>query len=365
MAKGVANFTLPTADEVKMGESKVYGNYGLPLQKVIGALKGGVKTTITREIKEIEFDGAYGPVKGLRRTSKMTAQLTLSNLVLKYDNIVKISDCESDGLWESNDWGGTGGTFSAETTIVNSGSQSSKMTADTDGYGIHEVFASSKDLTVFGNSIASTTADKIGFAIYITTQDLTDLGTADLRIALHMDSEGTETNYYYYDVEVGDLTSDQWNTFTIAKSSFTEQGTGDWSAVTGISMKLNGSPSAEVIAYIDSIDLIQDQTAGTIVAVKGNGGEFSYTDEGDYRKFTASLEIEDDDYYENVVVLNKSLSGKVFLIMIKNAYNDGNISLSLAEKDEAVNETQFTAHYLSSAKTTVPVIIRDYDIEEV
>lgn len=361
MSKGIGSFTVPTEDEIALGESKVYGNYGLPSQIEIGALRGGLKTSIERDIKEIEFDGAYGPVKGLRRNKIMKCKIAMNNLVLKYMNKKTISDCESDGTWESNDWAGTGGTYAAETTIVNSGLQSAKGTADTAAYGIHEVFASAKDLTVFDNSVVSDTADYIGFAYYLTAQDITDLGSAHLRICFHMDAEGTETNMYQYDVLASALSAG-WNTFKVSKSSFSEVGTGDWSAVTGVSVKLSDTPSAEVVFYVDSIDLIEAQTSGTLVPTKGQGGEFSYTDEGDYRKFVGSLEIADDDYYENIAVVTTKQSGKLFVEILKDCYNDGNINLALQEKDEAVNATEFVGHYEGSSLSVVPLTIRDYDV---
>jgi len=35
--------------------------------------------------------------------------------------------------------------------------------------------------------------------------------------------------------------------------------------------------------------------------------------------------------------------------------NDGNISLALEDKDEVVNETQFTSHFKYDAGLTIPV----------
>lgn len=365
MSKGLANFTVPTADDIALGESKVYGNYGLPTQIEIGALRGGLKTSIARDIKEIEFDGAYGPVKGLRRTKIMVGKFILQNLVLKYTNKKKISDCESGGLWENSNWGGDGGTYSAETTIVNSGLQSAKCAIATTqtGHGIHEVFASSKDLTVFGNSVVSDTGDFIGFAVYITTAMKAILGTDSIRIIFHMDIEGTETNYYYYDVESTALTADKWTTFNIAKSSFTEVGTGDWSAVTGISFEVPDETDDALEFYVDSIDLIENQSSGTLFPLKGNGGEFSYTDEGDYRKFVGNLSIADDDYYENIAVVEMKHSGKPYITILERCYNDGNINLALNEKDESVNSTEFTGHYEGTTPTVVPIEIRDYDVD--
>ena len=363
MPVGVVTTTTPVANDIILGEFKAYYNYGLPTQLLIGATQGGCKIDINRVIEEIKFDGAYGPCLDsdgvpLVRIREIIGKITLEALYLKYFNKKVISDCESDGTWESNDWSATGGTYAADTTYVNSGDQSAKMTADTSQYGIKEVFSSSKDLTAFDNSETSTTADKIGFAIYISTQDLTDLGSADLRLSFHMDADETETNLYYYDIAASALTADQWNTFTIAKSSFTESGTGDWSAVTGVSLKLDAAPSAEVVCYIDTIELIQTHSYSAPVAL--NGSDVYYSDETTYREIKQDLEITDDDYIENLTIIGQRQDGYKVKIVMKNCLNDGNVSLALQEKKEIVNSTQFTSHYKSSAMTTVPIEIYEY-----
>lgn len=361
MSKGLATPTVPQQNDVVLGEFKIYGNYEKPSEIELGATRGGCKVDLERSIKEIKFDGAYGAVKGLRRYEKFMVKITANMLCLKYANIKIISDCESNGLWESKAWTvASGGTYAAETTIVAEGDQSAKGTLTNSGDGIHEVFAATKDLTAFDNSVVSDTADYIGFSIYISTQDLTDLGSADLRITFHQDAEDTETNGWYYDVATSALTADTWTAFKVLKSAFTEMGTGNWATITGVSMKLDAAPAAEVVCYIDHITLIEAQTLSTMLPV--NGGGCSYTDEGDYRKFLPNLEITDSEFYENVAVVSQKHDGKQFIIIANNVLNDGKISLALQEKDEIVNETVWTSHYKSAAPTTIPLSIRDYDV---
>lgn len=358
MAKGLVIPTKPIASDIVLGEFNYIGNYGTPRQINLGATMGGLKIELARSIKEMKYDGSYGPTKGLRRHEKFDAKVTIESLCLKYNNTLEIEHCESDTTMENNDWAATGGTYAAETTIKNTQDQSAKATVANINEGIHAVFASAKDLTQFDNGETSTTSDYIGFAIYITTAELANLGSADIRIGLHMDAEGTETNYYSYDVAASALTADEWTTFRVLKSSFTENGTGDWSAVTGISFKLDAAPSGSTIFYVDSVDLIQNHTKSTIVPVQGGG--MTYTDEGDYRKFVPNLEIIDDDYYENIVVYGYRFNGMPMLYYFENCLNDGNISLALAEKTEVVNSTQFTAHY--NAATDIPFKIREYKV---
>lgn len=357
--------TIPVANDVIMGEFKAYANYGLPTQTLLGATRDGCKVDIERTIKELAFDGAYGPTLDsdgvpLVRYEKLIGRITLNNLYLKYFNKKVISDCESTGNWESGNWAETGGTYAAETTIVNSGSQSAKCSIATTvtGHGIKEVFTSSKSLAVFDNSEVSDTADYIGVAVYITSAMLTILGTDSIRLIFHNDADETETNYQYYDIEASALTADQWTTLKIAKSSFTAEAAGAWTGITGISFEVPDETDDALEFYVDSIDLIQNQSDSAIVPVNGSG--FGYTDETDYKEYVPDLEILDTDYLENVTLVGQRLDGKKVKIVAKNVLNDGNISLALESKDEAVHETQFTGHYKYGAGLTCPIELYEY-----
>lgn len=363
MANGIFTPTVPVANDVMMGKFKTYLNYGLPSQTLLGATDGGCKLKIERDIKEIKADGVYGyqlDADGVPmvRYNALNFILTLEQLYLKYFNAKTISDCEATGTWESKDWAGGGGAYIAEKTVKLTGNQSAKCTANTDQFGIHEVFATSKNLTVFDNGVVSGTDDKIGFGIYIPSQDLTDLGTAKIRLGIHKDVEGTETNLYYYDVAVADLTADRWNIFKIAKSSFAQTGTASWSEVTGISFQIQGAPSDEVIFYVDDICLIETQTNSMIIPK--NGGEFDYSDQTTYRKWTPSLEILESDYIENITLVSQKQDGKMVKIVLENCFNDDDLSIELESKKEVVNSTVFKAHYDKLTANTPPFAIYEY-----
>ncbi|RQV94546.1 MAG: hypothetical protein EH224_10110 [Calditrichaeota bacterium] len=365
MSIGVVETVAPEQHDIILGDFRAWYNYGLPTAMKIGATNGGCKVDIKRVIDMIKFDSGYGYYLDkdgvpLIRVREMTGIVTLEQLYLKYFNIKTISNCESDGAWENNDWSGTGGTYTAETSIKNSGEQSSKLTGNTDGYGIHEVFSSAKDLTLFNNAEVSGTCDKVGFAIYITSAELADLGSAGLRLILHMDSEGTLTNYYYTDIPYSNLVADEWKCFKIEKSAFSEQGTGDWSNVTGISFVLNGTPTAEVECFVDTIDLIQTHDYSAPLAINGGGFDLTNEGPGTYRKIKPRLEITDSDYIENITIEGQRHDGTNTLIMIKNCLNDGAISLALQEKSEVVNSTIFTGHYTRNKLIDVPIKIREY-----
>lgn len=363
MSSGVITPTIPQADDIVLGECNLYANYGLPTELSLGALQGGVKLQLVRKIEDIKVDGTYGgqlDANGvpLKRYREFLVKLALETLCLKYMNNKNISKCDSTDLWESKDWSGGGGTFTAESTIVLAGDQSAKCAADTSGYGIHEVFAATKDLTVFDNLETSTTADFIAFAIYMETAEIAKLGTG-IKILFHKDAENTKTNYMHYTVAKSSLV-DGWNVFKIAKTSFTAAGTGSWTGITGVSFELDGSPTGTPIFYVDSISLLQKQTKSATLPL--NGAFFSMTDEGDYRKIIGNFEVKDNNYFENVAVVGTKHSGKKFIVIVRNVANDGKIERALKEKTEVVAGTEFLGHYDSFSPLTVPVTIRDYDV---
>ncbi|RPJ73104.1 MAG: hypothetical protein EHM20_00035 [Alphaproteobacteria bacterium] len=363
MSSGVVTPVVPAADDIVLGEVSLYANYELPNQLELGALQGGIKLQLARKIEDIKFDGAYGgqlDANGvpLKRYREFLVKLSLESLCLKYMNNKNISKCNSTDSWESGDWSGTGGTFTAESTIVLAGDQSAKFSGNTDAYGIHEVFSASKDLTAFDNSEVSTTADYICFAIYIATAEIAKLGTG-IKILLHNDAELTKTNYKHYTVAKASLVNG-WNVFKIAKSSFSTAGSGLWTGVTGVSFELSGSPTGTPVFYVDCISLLQNQSKSTIVPL--NAAFFSMTDEGDYRKIVGNLTVSDNNYFENIAVVGKKHSGKNFIVICRHVSNDGKIERALKEKTEVVSGTEFLGHYTSYSPLTVPVTIRDYDV---
>ncbi len=57
----------------------LYRNYGEGASEdLIGATRGGASFTVDRDDREIEVDGVHGPVKGLRRTIRLTAKLEVT-----------------------------------------------------------------------------------------------------------------------------------------------------------------------------------------------------------------------------------------------------------------------------------------------
>ena len=367
---GVFTHETPAANDIVYGEFKIYHNYDTPKELLVGVARGGLTIEWPRTLHDVVCDGVYGSMLDeddvpMIRTLDFKPKITVQMLYLRYFNILNISNAENDDNWESNDWGGTGGTYAAETTIIQTGIQSASCAAGTTQYGIHNVFDSTVDLTAYANGEASTTADKIAFAIYLTSANLASLSTNSIRLKFHMDNEGTETNYYYYDISYDALTADMWNNFTVAKSGFSSAGGGseDWAAVKGISFIVNGAPLDVVTFYVDSISMlmtISDDSDSFAAPIEGQGGNWTYTNETTYKKYTPKINIEDDDYLHNVTIIGIKHDGKMIKVIQDNSFNDGNVALAMGEKDEVVTSTQYTAHYEPSKGSTIPVRIREY-----
>jgi hypothetical protein len=86
------------ANDILLGEGAVYKNYDEVGEALIGATKGGSKLSIEKVIKEVEYDGAYGPTKGMRRHVTCIVKLVINFLKLNYTNMSYGVPCTvSDG----------------------------------------------------------------------------------------------------------------------------------------------------------------------------------------------------------------------------------------------------------------------------
>lgn len=364
MANGVFTPVIPVANDIITGEFKAYLNFGLPTETLLGATSGGCKVDIDRKIRAVKSDGVYGyqlDSNGvpLVRYDALDVTITLKQLYLKFFHNKVISNCESNGAWESGDWDETGGTYAAETTIVLEGDQAAKCTGDTQNHGIHEVFSTPKNLNVFDNGETSGDSDKICFGLYITSANLAKLSSCNLGIYFANDVEGTLTNYLVTQIGQSSLVADKWNAIKIAKSDFSAAGSGAWNAVTGISFGfVGGNPVSSCTFIIDSISLLHNQDVSAPVPV--NGGGCTYTNETTYRQYRPTLEITANDYVENLTLVGQRLDGKMIKMILKDCLNDGKISKALQEKNEVIDDTQFSGHYKSSKATTPPFVIREY-----
>ncbi len=78
----------------------LYRDYGLGGQELIGATRGGASFTVDRDDREIEVDGVHGPVKGLRRTIRLTAKLEVTFVEMSLQTFTDLTrgTITSDGI---------------------------------------------------------------------------------------------------------------------------------------------------------------------------------------------------------------------------------------------------------------------------
>ena len=94
------------ASDLMLGEGEVYKDYEEAGSALVGATRGGSKLEIEWEKKEIEYDGAMGPTKGMRRTTRFVPKLMINFLKLNYSNFayglnVTVSDgTDKDGTYK-------------------------------------------------------------------------------------------------------------------------------------------------------------------------------------------------------------------------------------------------------------------------
>jgi len=65
----------------------VYVNYGETSERLLGATRGGNQFVVEQDVKEIEMDGAKGPVKGARRIVEVRARIVANLLELTAENL--------------------------------------------------------------------------------------------------------------------------------------------------------------------------------------------------------------------------------------------------------------------------------------
>jgi len=72
--------TSKTENRMVFDAGAMYRDYGEAGEELIGATRGGAVFTVERDDREIEVDGAMGPIKGMRRTIRHVAKLEVSFL---------------------------------------------------------------------------------------------------------------------------------------------------------------------------------------------------------------------------------------------------------------------------------------------
>ena len=65
----------------------VYLNYGEDNERLLGATQGGASFNVEQEVREIEVDGARGPIKGGRRVVEEHARITVNLMEMTPENL--------------------------------------------------------------------------------------------------------------------------------------------------------------------------------------------------------------------------------------------------------------------------------------
>jgi len=78
-----------TPENLVLGAGAIYFNYGEVSEAVIGATRGGSTFTVEREIREVEQDGALGPIMGLRQKTRIVPILKVNAMELTTTTLPK------------------------------------------------------------------------------------------------------------------------------------------------------------------------------------------------------------------------------------------------------------------------------------
>lgn len=102
--------TQQQVENIQIDHGIVYINYGETDQKMLGPTRGGGQFQVTKNIRDIEFDGRQGKTKGLQVVDEINAQLTVTHLdasletlqlampYAKYDKTEKKITCGNDSV---------------------------------------------------------------------------------------------------------------------------------------------------------------------------------------------------------------------------------------------------------------------------
>lgn len=102
--------TQQQVENIQIDHGIVFVNYGETDQKQLGPTRGGGEFTVTKNIRDIEFDGRKGKTKGLQVVDEIDAQLTVTHLdasletlrlampYAAYDETAKKLTCAGDNV---------------------------------------------------------------------------------------------------------------------------------------------------------------------------------------------------------------------------------------------------------------------------
>lgn len=116
MPRQTHGITRETVERFIIDAGAVYVNLGLDTERLLGATQGGNTFTVEQDIKEVEVDGARGPLRGARYVVSTHARLTANLLEMTTENF-KLAIAGAD-FTDTDEDGGEGGA--THTTITRS-----------------------------------------------------------------------------------------------------------------------------------------------------------------------------------------------------------------------------------------------------
>lgn len=103
---GQHGITTTTTSNMIINAGAIYKNYGETDEALIGATGDGNSFTIEQDIREVEIDGSFGPIKGGRRIVRSVAKIETNLIEMSKDSFLMAlvgSDAEentTDGTWD-------------------------------------------------------------------------------------------------------------------------------------------------------------------------------------------------------------------------------------------------------------------------
>jgi len=130
-----------TADTYKrfiIDSGAVYTGYAsmASLGTLLGATRGGSQFTIEQEIKDMEVDGARGPVKGSRRFTMVKASLTVNFIEHTLDNLKRLIVGSSSAVEQVNYNAITRALALGDSDFLSNVAIIGEVSGDTDALGI-------------------------------------------------------------------------------------------------------------------------------------------------------------------------------------------------------------------------------------
>ncbi|MGL5709968.1 MAG: hypothetical protein ACRCW9_03890 [Cetobacterium sp.] len=82
--------SVPSPNDVILGDGIIYKDYGLATQRELGACSGDSKFTVGKKFNHVDYNGQYGDTKDLKYKTRVEPKLTINLLSISPQNL---KDC--------------------------------------------------------------------------------------------------------------------------------------------------------------------------------------------------------------------------------------------------------------------------------